>query len=178
MDKRRRERQAPFSRSDERHRSTLNVFRLCSLRSSRKGKEKGWGGRGAGGEGLDDVRAQGPPLAIKSRGSSTRFHTKIIFIALPTCVPPLCATRRSRQRERETASPFNLGTGSRYAGQNNCLATWNLLQWMERERERIPTCRFFNIFFFLQILESYTSSIPCNKFLHLPPFYLSINLRQ
>ena len=134
MDKRRRERQAPFPRSDERHRSTLNVFRLCSLRSSRKGKEKGWGGRGAGGEGLDDVRAQGPPLAIKSRGSSTRFHTKIIFIALPTCVPPLCATRRSRQRERETASPFNLGTGSRYAGQNNCLATWNLLQWMERER--------------------------------------------
>lgn len=43
---------------------------------------------------------------------------------------------------------------------------------MDGERERIPTCRFFNIFFFLQILESYTSSIPCNKFLHLPPLFI------
>lgn len=144
-------REAPFSRSDERHRSTLNVFRLSMLDPyDLLGREKRMErSRSGGGEGLDDVRAQGPPLAIKSRGSSTRFHTKIIFIALPTCVPP-CSTFVCEKR----ASSFNLGTGSRYAGQSNCLATWNLLRWMEREKERlnrrIPTCRFplLNIFLF------------------------------
>lgn len=92
---------------------------------------------------LDDVRAQGPPLAIKSRGSSTRFHTKIIFIALPTCVPPSLRATRERERERET-----LGTGSRYAGQSNCLATWNLLLDGEREIIKSSHSNLFRIFFF------------------------------
>lgn len=169
MDKRRRERQAPFSRSDERHRSTLNVFRLCSLRSSRKGKEKGWGGRGAGGEGLDDVRAQGPPLAIKSRGSSTRFHTKIIFIALPTCVPPLCATWRSdREREKQPLllilEPAAVTLDRIIASQRGIYCNG----WRERERGFQPVgfstyfffCKFWNLILRVSHVTNFSTFLP------------------
>lgn len=89
----------------------------------------------------------------------------------------LCVQRGgATERERETASPFNLGTGSRYAGQNNCLATWNLLQWMERERGFQPVgfstyfffCKFWNLILRVSHVTNFSTFL----------LYLSINLRQ
>lgn len=171
MDKRRRERQGPlFSK----WRTTSFDFECLSVvfpTIFSEGKRKRMG-RSRGGRGRSWWRTSARTTLGDQipRFFHTVSHKNHIYRA-PYLRPTFVCNVEERQRERETASPFNLGTGSRYAGQNNCLATWNLLQWMERERGFQPV-GFSTYFFFLQILESYTSSIPCNKFLHLSPLFI------
>lgn len=102
--------------------------------------------------------------------------TQKSYLSAPYLRPTFVCNVEERQRERETASPFNLGTGSRYAGQNNCLATWNLLQWMERERGFQPVgfstyfffCKFWNLILRVSHVTNFSTFL----------LYLSINLRQ
>lgn len=96
---------------------------------SEGGKRMEWRGRGEGRgkvsmtyERKDHPWRSNP--AVLPHGFTQKSY---LSCSLPAChpVPPLC-----NEGERQPSS-FNLGTGSRYAGQSNCLATRNLLQWMD-----------------------------------------------
>ena len=124
--------------------------RLCWQEGRRRQKEtersqrtkKQWGEERWDRAVLRDVRAQGPPLVIKSRIFHTVSHKNHIYLVVylrPTAchpVPPL------RQRGRGAIVvvvvvfffffffffSFNLKLAAVTAGQSNCLASLNLLQ--------------------------------------------------
>lgn len=173
MDKRRRERQGPlFSK----WRTTSFDFECLSVvfpTIFSEGKRKRMG-RSRGGRGRSWWRTSARTTLGDQipRFFHTVSHKNHIYRA-PYLRPTFVCNVEERQRERETASPFNLGTGSRYAGQNNCLATWNLLQWMERERFQpvgFSTYFFFCKFWNLILQVSHVTNFSTSSLLFIHQF--------
>lgn len=129
-------REAPFSRSDERHRSTLNVFRLSMLDPyDLLGREKRME-RSRGGEGkvLMTYERKDHPWrsnpAVLPHGFTQKSY---LSRSLPAChpVPPLCARRGGREPLLLILEPAAVTLDRVIASQRGIYCDG----WRERERE-------------------------------------------
>lgn len=184
-------REAPFSRSDERHRSTLNVFRLSMLDPyDLLGREKRMErSRSGGGKVLMTYERKDHPWrsnpAVLPHGFTQKSY---LSRSLPAChpVPPLCARREPLLLILEPAA---VTLDRVIASQRGIYCDG----WREREREikssdsnlsvsafeHISLCKFRPLRRLPCLL---SNKIPKILWILLeysyPPLYLSINSRQ